>query len=444
MNKEQFKEILPSAAAVRRNAIHGAFMSLGAVTGVLLVTAPTACGVESIKVNREPLIQNSQSETADSGQSFDENRVEVGDNIEEFSVPERPTLESEGLSLARSDRSLFQMNYDRSFCAGFRAEECLTFVIQVPGTMLQSSLGLGALGLALASKGYSDMLHRTCSEGLKVGLPVIEAGLPLLKRNGNAKRIFSSYKKVRCLYQVLTDEAEQAPQLAPNETGIKVRLVDFNLNGTAISSNPVIGRFEFNESKMVTSFHDVSVRVPQPQGSTDWEPVKGGWNPFDGATYAGVFKTSGVNVVVNRGLVFKANGFGIANYLNTVLEPFLDDSKKTEALVKANAQIEMMRMAVKSLRQGRNVVTSSLILIGMGFDAIKQLCTAPGSNCKVQDNGKDLVAEMNTAFENGEPLDSRSKALLIDALKYVPIGILRGVYAHSDEKVLIEQMSGLR
>jgi hypothetical protein len=389
-------------------------------------------------------VQNPQSESAESRENLDENRLKVDDNIEEFSVPLSPSLESESLSQVRSDGSLFKLNYDPNFCSGLRAEECLTFVIQVPGTMLQSSLGLGALGLALASKGYSDMLHRTCSEGLKVGLPVIEAGLPVLKRNGNAGRLFSSYKKVRCIYQVLTDESQQAPNLAFNETGIKVRLVDFNLDGSAISSNPVIGRFEFNESKMVTSFHDVALRIPKIQGDAEWEPVRGGWNPFDSATYAGVFKTSSVSVVVNRGLVFKANGFGIASYLNSVLEPFLDDSKKTEALVKANAQIEMMRMAVKSLRQGRNVVTSSLILVGMGFDAIKQLCTAPGSNCKVQENGKDLVAEMNGAFENGEPLDSRSKALLIDALKYVPIGLLRAVYTHADERAFIEQMNGLR
>lgn len=443
MNNEQQNEARPNEAG-RLKAVQAACVSLGVLTGILLVLAPTACGVERIKVNRDPLIQNAQPESTGDAQQFDENRLAIGDNIEEFSVPSRPTLESEGFSELRSDKNLFKLNYDPQFCSGMKAEECLTLVIQVPGTMLQSSLGLGALGLALASKGYSDMLHRTCGEGLKVGLPVIESGLPLFKKNGTARRLFSSFKKVRCVYQVLTDESEQAPQLATNETGIKVRLVDFNLNGSAISSNPVIGRFEFNESKMVTSFHDVSLHIPQIQGHADWQPVRGGWNPFDSSTYSGVFKTSTVNVVVNRGLVFKANGFGIANYLNTVLEPFLDESKKTEALVKANAQIEMMRMAVKSLRQGRNVVTSSLILVGMGFDAIKQLCSTPGSDCKVQGNGKDLVAEMNTAFENGEPLDSRSKALLIDALKYVPIGLLRAVYTHADEKSFVEQMSGLR
>lgn len=442
MDNEQQEKIRPSSV-LPRDAASRASLLLGVITGALLVVAPTACGIERIKVNRDPLIQNSDSETAESGQNLDENRLEVENDIEEFAVPERPTLESESLNGARSDRTLFKLKYDSNFCSGLRAAECLTFVIQVPGTMLQSSLGLGALGLALASKGYSDLLHRTCSEGLKVGLPVVEAGLPLLRRNGSAKRLFSSYKRVRCLYQVLTDESDQAPSLAPNETGIKVRLVDFNLNGSAISSNPVIGRFEFNESKMVTSFHDVALRVPDLGGVAEWVPVRGGWNPFDSATYSGVFKTSSVNVVVNRGLVFKANGFGIASYLNTVLEPFLDESKKTEALVKANAQIEMMRMAVKSLRQGRNVVTSSLVLVGMGFDAIKQLCSTPGSDCKVRGTGKDLVEEMNTAFVNGEPLDSRSKALLVDALKYVPVGLLRAVYTHADEKSFVEQMNGL-
>lgn len=434
-NEEQ-----PSRGA--RRLTHSALVLLGAITGGLLVTAPTACGVERLKVSREPLVQSADPQASDDSRGFDESRLDVGGEIEERGIAERPSLDSESFANIYSDKELFALNYDRNFCSGLSADECLTFVIQVPGTMLQSSLGLGALGLALSSKGYRDLLHRTCSEGLQVGLPVIEAGLALHRRNGTARRMFTKFKRSRCIYQVLTDESERPPALATNETGIKVRLVDFSLNGTAISSNPVIGRFEFNESQMVTAFHDVAIRGPQATAPNDWQPVRGGWNPFDTATYSGIFKTSRVNVVVNRGLVFKANGFGIASYLNTVLEPFLDDAKKTEALVKANAQIEMMRMAVKSLRQGRNMVTSSLILVGMGFDAIKQLCNTPGSSCKVQGNGKDLVSELNTAFENGEPLDSNSKALLIDALKYVPVGLLRAVYTHADEKALQAQLIG--
>lgn len=439
-----FQDGIQPDAKLRRNAVHAALVFLGAITGVLLITAPTACGVERLKVQREPLIQSSPSQPDADDRAFDENRLGVGDEIEQFEVSSRPTLDSESFVDLRSNKDLFKLNFDPHFCRGLAPNECFTLVIQVPGTMLQSSLGLGALGLALASKNYSDLLHRTCSEGLKVGLPVIEAGLPVLRRTGTAQRLFSNFKRTRCIYQVLTDESEVAPALGSQETGMKVRLVDFNLNGSALSTNPVIGRFEFNESKMITTFHDVAAWVPNHTGAAVWEPVRGGWNPFDTATYSGIFKTSSVSVVVSRGLIFKANGFGIASYLNTVLEPFLDDSKKTEALVKANAQIEMMRMAVKSLRQGRNVVTSSLVLVGMGFDAIKQICTTQGSNCKVQDSGKDLVAEMNTAFDNGEPLESHSKALLIDALKYVPVGLLRAVYTHADEKALVAQMNGLQ
>jgi|GEM_PF-624538 len=424
----------------KHRATQATFLGLGMLTGITLVTTPTACNAGSVRISREPLAQTGENDISSTTAPLDEERLDVESKIEQIASNREATVSGEDPVLVKSDATLFQMKSEPEFCAGLKAGECLTLVIQVPGSVLQSSLGLGVLGLTLASKSYSDLMHRTCSEGLNVGLPVIEAGLPLLRRNGVAKALFSSFKRTRCLYQVLTDESQVAPRLASNETGLKVRLVDFNLQGTAISSNPVVGKFEFNESKMATSFHDVSLRVPSDSQSTDWEPVRGGWNLFDTATYSGIFKTSNVNVVVNRGLVFKASGFGIASYLNTVVEPFLTESTRTQSLVKAKAQIEMMRMAVRSLRQGRSMVTSSLVLLGMGLDAIKQVCSAPGSDCRVQNSERDLVSQLDANFENGQPLESQSKALLIDALKYVPLGLLRAVFEHADERALVAQL----
>lgn len=423
----------------KHRSTQATLLGLGMLTGITLVSTPTACNAGSVRISREPLARTGENDISSSTAPLEEERLEVEPKIEQIASSRETTVSGEDPVLVKSDATLFQLKSEPEFCAGLKAGECLTLVIQVPGSVLQSSLGLGVLGLTLASKSYSDLMHRTCSEGLKVGLPVIEAGLPLLRRNGVAKSLFSPFKKTRCLYQVLTDESQLPPRLASNETGLKVRLVDFNLQGAAISTNPVIGKFEFKESKMATSFHDVSVRVPSDSQSTDWEPVRGGWNFFDTATYSGIFKTSNVNVTVNRGLVFRANGFGIASYLNTVVEPFLTESTRTQSLVKAKAQIEIMRMAVRSLRQGRSVVTSSLVLVGMGLDAIKQLCSAPGSDCRVQNSERDLVSQLDAAFENGQPLESQSKALLIDALKYVPLGLLRAVFEHADERAFVAQ-----
>jgi hypothetical protein len=424
----------------KRKLMQALCLGVGLVTGVTLVSAPTGCNPGNVRISREPMAQTGERDVESGSPSINEARLEVEPEIEQVAANTEPTVSGEDPRLIKSDPSLFVVKAEPEFCAGLKPGECLTLVIQVPSTLLQSSLGLGVLGLGLASKSYSELLHRTCSEGLKVGLPVIEAGLPLFRRNGVAKGLFGGFKRARCRYQVLTDESDVPPQLGSNETGLKVRLVDFTLNGAAVSTNPVIGKFEFKESKLNTSFHDVAVRIPQADQSTSWEPVRGGWNIFNTATYSGIFKTSNVNVTVSRGLAFKANGFGIASYLNTVIEPFLNESTRTQSLVKARAQVEMMRMAVRSLRQGKSMVTSSLVLLSVGLDAIKQLCSHPGSDCKVQNSDKDLVTQLNASFDNGEPLESNSKALLIDALKYVPLGLVRAVFEHADEKALIAQM----
>lgn len=415
-------------------------MMVSLFCGMSLVSTPTACGTNA-RISRDPIAQVGDNDvTTSSPIAGDPSRVEVEPSISRVSPVREETVSGLEPNSIKSDPDIFRTPQAPSFCSGLKAGECLTLVIQVPGSVLQSSLGLGALGLALASPSYSALMHRTCSEGLKVGLPVVEAGLPIMRRNGVAKKMFSPFKRARCLYQVLTDEAALPPVLEANETGIKVRLVDFSLNGSALSSNPVIGRFEFNESKMLTRFHDVSINVPVGSNANEWQPVRGGWNFFDTATYSGIFKTSDVNVTVARGLSFKVNGFGVAAYANQVLEPFLNDATRTQSLVKARAQVEMMRMAMRSLRQGKSVVTSSLVLIGMGLDAIKDLCKTPGSDCRVQGKDSDLVSELDNAFDNGQPLESTSKALLIDALKYVPLGLVRAVYEHADEKTFVSQM----
>lgn len=416
---------------------------LGCVlTGMSLVSTPTACGTNA-RISREPIAQVGDNDVTNvPNPLLDTGRVEVEPEISRLTPVREETVSGIEPSAIKSDAALFQAKPEPAFCAGLKPGECLTLIVQVPGSVLQSSLGLGALGLSLASPSYNSLLHRTCSEGLKVGLPVVEAGLPIIRRSGVAKKLFQPFKRVRCIYQVLTDEGAQPPKTESNETALKVRLVDFSLNGNAVSTNPVIGKFEFNESKMLTRFHDVSINVPTGALAGEWQPVRGGWNIFDTATYSGIFKTSDVNVTVARGLSFKANGFGITSYMNQVLEPFLNDSTRTQSLAKAKAQVEMMRMAVRNLRQGKSVVNSSLVLVGMGLDAIKDLCQSPGSDCKVAGKDTDLVSILNESFDNGRPLESASKALLIDALKYVPLGVVRAVYEHADEKSFVAQMEG--
>lgn len=420
----------------------GAFwICLGIFTGMTFVSTPLACGTGAVRISRGPMAQTGHNDVNSGGNAsgFEDRRVEVDPSIEHVpALRESPVSEGDPARM-QSEASFFQMKKDSDFCLGLKSGECLTLVIQVPGSLIQSSMGLGVLGLSLGSKSYSDLLHRTCSEGLRVGLPVVEAGLPLLRRNGVAKRLFSPFKRSRCVYQVLTSESDLPPRLAANETGLKVRLVDFSLQGNAVSTNPVLGRFEFRENKMLTRFHDVSVRPARPEA--EWEPVRGGWNFADTATYSGVFRTSSVGVTIQRGLIFNANGFGIASYLNSVIDPFLNESTRTQSLVKAKVQIEMMRMAVRSLRQGRSVVTSSLVLLGMGLDAVKQICSSPGSDCRVENSERNLVSQLDDAFENGQPLETESKALLIDGLKYVPLGLVRAVFEHADERSFVSQMS---
>jgi len=442
MNKNQLPQQPQRQAQKTFIKSHWPLMVLSMFTGMSLVSTPTACGTNA-RISREPIARvgdNDVSTAPIQPPMNDSSRIEVEPTITKLSPVREETVSGAEASSIKSDPSLFQTKPQPAFCSGLKAGECLTLVIQVPGSVLQSSLGLGALGLSLASPSYSALLHRTCSEGLKVGLPVIESGLPIIRRSGVAKKLFSPFKRTRCVYQVLSDEATELPAVEPNETALKVRLVDFALSGSALSTNPVIGKFEFNESKMLTRFHDVSLNVPTGSFAGEWQPVRGGWNFFDTATYSGIFKTSDVNVTVARGLSFKVNGFGVAAYMNQVMEPFLNDSTRTQSLVKARAQIEMMRMAVRSIRQGKSVVTSSLVLLGMGLDAIKDLCSTKGSDCRVEGKNTDLVTGINDLFDDGQPLESNSKALLIDALKYVPLGLVRAVYEHADEKAFVAQM----
>ncbi|NBO38997.1 hypothetical protein EBU99_10485 [bacterium] len=190
--------------------MHRVLMGLSLLTGFSLVSTPTACGT-SARLSREPIAETGDNLVTNAGNSNDNGRVEVEPQIAQVSPLREATVSGEDPLAVRSDAKIFEVKDNPSFCSGLQAGECLTLVIQVPSSLVQSSLGLGALGLALAAKDYNDLLHRTCSEGLRVGLPVIEAGLPVTRRNGVARKLFSPFKRARCVYQVLASESVVPP-----------------------------------------------------------------------------------------------------------------------------------------------------------------------------------------------------------------------------------------
>jgi hypothetical protein len=147
----------------KHRATQSALLGLGILTGMTLVSTPTACNAGSVRISREPLAQTGENDISSSTTPLNEERLEVEPKIEQIASNREATVSGEDPVLVKSDATLFQLKNEPEFCAGLKAGECLTLVIQVPGSVLQSSLGLGVLGLTLASKSYNDLMHRTCS-----------------------------------------------------------------------------------------------------------------------------------------------------------------------------------------------------------------------------------------------------------------------------------------
>lgn len=333
--------------------------------------------------------------------------------------------------------------FDANFCRGLAQGECFTLVLQIPSPLLAQSLGLSILNLVQFSPSYRGMLSRTCNEGLEVSWRhlLADQGVGLVHKQGVLKRAFPNVKRVRCVLQNITSEDSSPPSLGQNEHGVAVRVVDFSIESRSSSTAPAFGTFEFKNSRMVFRFRDPSAYVASVGGRRAWRPVAG-YDTVNVLRQSGVFPTATKRVNFSDSLRFDFNLQGSARYVHHVLMPVIDSASQGEGLGKLGLQLAVIRRQLAVLAAGSNPVVPSLILAGIGIDAVRDLCAFEASDCRIRTTGENVGQVISRTYQGGDPIPSDTKATFVDATKYIPFALMSAVVEGMDKHAYLSMVRG--
>ena len=350
------------------------------------------------------------------------------------------------------------MAFDPNFCKGLLGGACFTLILQIPSPMLAQSIGLTTLNLVQFSPTYRGVLARTCNEGLSVSWNHLlsDQGVSPLHKQGSLRRAFPRVTRTRCILQHVTSEDTSPVNLAANEHGLAVRVVDFGLESQSSSISPAFGKFEFKKARMAFKFRDPLAFVPKIHGGPagqagglntgietgrEWRPVAG-FDALNVFRQTGVFPTAAKRIHFAENLAFDFNLQGSARYVNHVLMPVIDSASNGQGLGKLGLQLAVLRKQLVIIAGGANPVVPALVLAGIAIDAVRDLCAFEASDCKIRTTGENVAEVIERTYRAGSPIPSETKATFIDATKYIPFAIMSAVVEGMDKQAYVKMVSG--
>jgi hypothetical protein len=330
-------------------------------------------------------------------------------------------FEGGSLELPSPDMQPAPMPLDPKFCDGLSYGECLTLVVQIPGAQLQIDPGLSALNLLESAPGYKGLLGKACGEGLMVGT------YHLANRAPGRHRVLGKVQRTRCVFQALTDESTVLPALAENEFGFSVRLIGLELLSKSSSTAPALGTIDFSRNQLQLRFHDAKVF-----GQGKWQPVRGARTLWNVANYSGIFGTARASISFDQTMKIDFDAAGASAYLSGVIAPLLESARKGEGLGELAGEILVIRQAAAAIAAGSNPVVPALILIGVAFDAVRDLCEHEASDCSIKNSDGSVRDAFANETRNGYVIPSETRAVLFNGLKHVPFAVLQGLMQHAN------------
>lgn len=318
-----------------------------------------------------------------------------------------------------------KLSLDPEFCLGLRYGECLTLIVRVPAAEMQMSTGLSMLNLLSQARSFEDILQRTCDQGLERAVEALTSWAP------GRKRVLQMVKKYRCVYQSLTSEASELPDLRRNEIGLSVRLVDFSLLSEQVSTAPAFGHVSFLGNRIVLRFQD-----PYAFGQGAWTPLKGGFNLWNALNVTGVFGTVEAEIHFNQKLDFALDVEQSLAILGEALEPVLERASRAfeseQSFGRFLGEIAVIKESIKLLFTQAHPVVPTVIVIAAAAKALQEICAMESSDCRLDAESLGLTAEIAENFGTATLLPSSTRAALADGLKNVPYAVLEGLFKNVD------------
>ncbi len=312
--------------------------------------------------------------------------------------------------------------FDRSFCRGAEPGSCFTFIVRVPTPDLISDMGLSVLALASGSTNFALRMDEACQAAwLDYKDRYKEASLKPLRR------IFvNKIKKARCVFVPMSEEyvLENAP-LADNEIGLSVRLTKFEIIGRNDSATVGFLKLLRDQTSIETQFRAVSTFRGKLVGGKK-EP----WLPVS---------SSNVSPMTTRQSFGKDVSWKFDTAAAIEILSKIDTTKvkdQTDQAVKSF--VDKAKSAVGSAMGTKPSLGSSMILVGLGYEAYRSLCGEDRARCNITSSETSKTAAINEDLKDMVPTAEVNEIFRTAVIKSFQ-GIWDGVFEGSDKSNIGDQ-----
>lgn len=311
---------------------------------------------------------------------------------------------------------------EKSFCKGEDPGRCLTLIVRIPTSDLVADMGLSALALASQSRTMSIRLNEACQSAW-VDYQERFKNAPL---NPVRQAFVNKVRKARCFFMPMSQEyiLETTP-LASNEIGISVRLTKFEIFGKNDTATLGFLKLARDQTTVDTQFRSVAVFAGKD--------VKGQNSPWQALPAFRVAPTLS-RQPLGREISWQID---TAQALSSLSQ--IDTSKiKDQTDQAVRSFVEKAKSTLAASTAGGASLGSSMVLVGMGYQAYKSLCGEDQRRCTLTSSTSSKMGDMSQSLQDIVPSSESNEVLRTALIKSIQ-GVFDKVFESSDSKQIAQE-----
>jgi hypothetical protein len=307
--------------------------------------------------------------------------------------------------------------WDKKFCKDRRPGACFSLVIRVPRSELIQDIGLSVLALGASSRDMRARLDEACQAAWT------EYRQKYLFDSLHPKRrkFVQSVEKMRCIYRFMGEEvASEDTELAKNEIAFSARLTKFELLGDVTDATASHFGVRIQNKAVQTQFRSVYV-----YGGTDVQPGAGGWQPAVGLGAAPIAAKRNME----RSIQWRVDHEALLKNLEKVA------SDPAAAQTAIGSFITQAKDQLAAVASAANPLSSSVLLIGMGYNAYRSVCGENRDLCKLSSEQTSMTGDVSQDLADLVPSSETNELFRLATIRTIQ-SVLDEIFVRLDPEQL--------
>ena len=311
---------------------------------------------------------------------------------------------------------------DDKFCVGVPAGNCFSLIIRIPNKDLINDIGLNALSLGSGSSNMTMRLQEACGSAWSA----YQARYRGDATHPTRKKFVQKITKMRCIFNFMSAEyVTEDTKLADNEIGLSVRLTKFDIEGSNSATTVNALNLVMDSTTVNTTFRSVFVYGGRSllSGGSPWKTVDGfGYSPYT------------VKRKIDRSISWS---FSLETLMQSLSK--IDMATVTDEAV--GAFINSSKAMITNVLARKAPVTSSFVLVGIGYNTLKMICGENAEKCKTIKTTTKRLDNANSGLADLIPTAEANEAIRMGLIKSIE-GVLDKFF-ETAKSAPLEKLFGL-